>query len=273
MIRKSAWLLSAGLVVLSATPASRKLAVHRRTPTRARPADQGATAKPPRSRTRRANGSRSTPATSSSPRLAATRRCPTCRWRSARSRPTRFRIPARATSASFTRLSPSLLVSSTTSEGAAAVARIRGIGTVGDNPGLEGSVAVFIDGVYRSRTGVAPDRARPARPHRSPARPAGHPVRPQHFGRPDFDHHRQAAVSDLSVGRRSSVGNYDMRRARGERQRTARRDHRRAPRRRVDEARRIPQGRHLGAPASTTATAGCCAANCCSSPATTFRFG
>ena len=52
-------------------------------------------------------------------------------------------------------VSPSLLVSSTTSEGGAAVARIRGIGTVGDNPGLEGSVATYIDGVYRSRTGVA----------------------------------------------------------------------------------------------------------------------
>ena len=51
-------------------------------------------------------------------------------------------------------LSPSLLVSSTTSEAGAAVARIRGIGTVGDNPGLESSVAVFIDGVYRSRTGT-----------------------------------------------------------------------------------------------------------------------
>src|SRR3954451_14500749 len=50
-------------------------------------------------------------------------------------------------------LSPSLLVSSTTSE-SAAVARISGIGTVGDNPGLESSVGVFIDGVYRSRTGV-----------------------------------------------------------------------------------------------------------------------
>ncbi|PNB53105.1 hypothetical protein C1X77_26670, partial [Pseudomonas sp. GW531-E2] len=33
-------------------------------------------------------------------------------------------------------------------------ARIRGIGTVGDNPGLESSVATFIDGVYRSRTGA-----------------------------------------------------------------------------------------------------------------------
>ena len=51
-------------------------------------------------------------------------------------------------------LSPSLLVSSTTSEAGGGVARIRGIGTVGDNPGLESSVATFIDGVYRSRTGV-----------------------------------------------------------------------------------------------------------------------
>jgi outer membrane receptor protein involved in Fe transport len=49
-------------------------------------------------------------------------------------------------------LAPSLLVSSTGSE-ANASARIRGIGTVGDNPGLESSVATFIDGVYRSRTG------------------------------------------------------------------------------------------------------------------------
>jgi outer membrane receptor protein involved in Fe transport len=52
-------------------------------------------------------------------------------------------------------VSPSLMVSSTTSEGAAAVARIRGVGTVGDNSGLEGSVATYIDGVYRSRTGLA----------------------------------------------------------------------------------------------------------------------
>ncbi len=51
-------------------------------------------------------------------------------------------------------LSPSLLVSSTQSEGGAAVARIRGVGTVGDNPGLEGSVGVFIDGVYRARAGM-----------------------------------------------------------------------------------------------------------------------
>ena len=50
-------------------------------------------------------------------------------------------------------LAPSLLVSSTGTE-ANGSARIRGIGTVGDNPGLESSVATFIDGVYRSRTGA-----------------------------------------------------------------------------------------------------------------------
>ncbi len=52
-------------------------------------------------------------------------------------------------------LSPSLYVSSTQSEAGASRANIRGIGTVGDNPGLEASVGVFIDGVYRSRTGTA----------------------------------------------------------------------------------------------------------------------
>ncbi|RYY26512.1 MAG: TonB-dependent receptor [Sphingomonadales bacterium] len=50
-------------------------------------------------------------------------------------------------------IAPSLMVSSTGSE-ANGSARIRGIGTVGDNPGLESSVAVFIDGVYRSRSGM-----------------------------------------------------------------------------------------------------------------------
>ena len=50
-------------------------------------------------------------------------------------------------------ISPSLNVSSTSNE-ANGAARLRGIGTVGDNPGLESSVAVFVDGVYRSRSGV-----------------------------------------------------------------------------------------------------------------------
>jgi iron complex outermembrane recepter protein len=50
-------------------------------------------------------------------------------------------------------LAPSLLVSGATSETNFS-ARIRGVGTVGENAGLESSVALFIDGVYRSRTGV-----------------------------------------------------------------------------------------------------------------------
>jgi outer membrane receptor protein involved in Fe transport len=54
----------------------------------------------------------------------------------------------------LTQVTPSLQVFSTTSEAGAARANIRGVGTVGDNPGLEGSVAVYIDGVYRSRTSV-----------------------------------------------------------------------------------------------------------------------
>jgi outer membrane receptor protein involved in Fe transport len=50
-------------------------------------------------------------------------------------------------------LTPGLTVTSTTSE-TITTARIRGVGTVGDNPGLESSVGVVIDGVYRPRNGV-----------------------------------------------------------------------------------------------------------------------
>ena len=50
-------------------------------------------------------------------------------------------------------LTPGLTVTSTTSENSTSV-RIRGIGTVSDNIGLESSVGVVIDGVYRPRNGV-----------------------------------------------------------------------------------------------------------------------
>ncbi|WP_372707584.1 TonB-dependent receptor [Brevundimonas sp.] len=50
-------------------------------------------------------------------------------------------------------LTPGLVVTSTSSE-ASTTARIRGVGTVGDNPGLESSVGIVIDGVYRSRNSV-----------------------------------------------------------------------------------------------------------------------
>ncbi|MET0294983.1 MAG: TonB-dependent receptor plug domain-containing protein, partial [Phenylobacterium sp.] len=54
----------------------------------------------------------------------------------------------------LTVLTPGLTVTSTTSE-TVVTARIRGVGTVGDNPGLESSVGVVIDGVYRPRNGVS----------------------------------------------------------------------------------------------------------------------
>ncbi len=50
-------------------------------------------------------------------------------------------------------LVPGLTVTSTQSE-ASTTARIRGVGTVGDNIGLESSVGVVIDGVYRPRNSV-----------------------------------------------------------------------------------------------------------------------
>ncbi|AQR63345.1 TonB-dependent receptor [Brevundimonas sp. LM2] len=50
-------------------------------------------------------------------------------------------------------LTPGLTVTSTQSEASTTV-RIRGAGTVGDNPGLESSVGIVIDGVYRSRNSV-----------------------------------------------------------------------------------------------------------------------
>ncbi len=50
-------------------------------------------------------------------------------------------------------LTPGMTVTSTSNE-TITTARIRGIGTVGDNPGLESSVGVLIDGVYRPRNGV-----------------------------------------------------------------------------------------------------------------------
>ncbi|MGJ3232879.1 MAG: TonB-dependent receptor [Oceanicaulis sp.] len=50
-------------------------------------------------------------------------------------------------------IAPGLMVTSTQAE-TITTARIRGVGTVGDNFGLESSVGVYIDGVFRSRNGV-----------------------------------------------------------------------------------------------------------------------
>jgi iron complex outermembrane receptor protein len=54
----------------------------------------------------------------------------------------------------LTVVTPGLSVT-TTGSNTSTTARIRGIGTVGDNVGLESSVGVVIDGVYRPRNGVA----------------------------------------------------------------------------------------------------------------------
>ena len=148
MIRKSAWLISAGLFSV-ATPAFAQTAVSntdtdKQTAQPTPGATEGAAAQD-----QAASSRRSTPAKSSSPRRAAIRRSPTCRWRSARSPRSSYEYTGATDIRQLDQVSPSLLVSSTTSEAGAAVARIRGIGTVGDNPGLEGSVGVFIDGVYR----------------------------------------------------------------------------------------------------------------------------
>ena len=50
---------------------------------------------------------------------------------------------------------PSLVVTDSNSTTNGGVIRIRGVGTSGNNPGLESAVGSFIDGVYRSRAGLA----------------------------------------------------------------------------------------------------------------------
>ena len=52
-------------------------------------------------------------------------------------------------------VSPSISVYSANSESNGGTIRIRGVGTTGNNPGLEAAVGTFIDGVYRSRAGLA----------------------------------------------------------------------------------------------------------------------
>ena len=54
-------------------------------------------------------------------------------------------------------VSPSLAVYSSNSTSNGGNLRIRGVGTTGNNPGLEAAVGTFIDGVYRSRAGLAFD--------------------------------------------------------------------------------------------------------------------
>jgi outer membrane receptor protein involved in Fe transport len=52
-------------------------------------------------------------------------------------------------------VSPSFNIQSSQTETQGTSIRIRGVGTTGNNTGLESSVGVFIDGVYQSRPGIA----------------------------------------------------------------------------------------------------------------------
>ena len=54
-------------------------------------------------------------------------------------------------------VSPSVAVYNSNSTSNGGTLRIRGVGTTGNNPGLEAAVGTFIDGVYRSRAGLAFD--------------------------------------------------------------------------------------------------------------------
>jgi outer membrane receptor protein involved in Fe transport len=52
-------------------------------------------------------------------------------------------------------VSPSLFINTSNSSTNGGTMRIRGIGTTGNNVGLESAVGFFVDGVYRSRSGQA----------------------------------------------------------------------------------------------------------------------
>ncbi|MGQ0533993.1 MAG: TonB-dependent receptor [Caulobacteraceae bacterium] len=54
-----------------------------------------------------------------------------------------------------TQVAPSLTMGTGQSNSSGTIARIRGLGTGSDNPGFEGAVGIFVDGVYRARAGAA----------------------------------------------------------------------------------------------------------------------
>jgi hypothetical protein len=86
-------------------------------------------------------------------------------------------------------LTPGLIVTSTTNE-SVTTARIRGVGTVADNPGIESSVGIVVDGVYRSRNGVGFGDLGELSRIEVLKGPPGHPVRQEHLCRRHQHHHR-----------------------------------------------------------------------------------
>ena len=157
MIRKSAWLLSAGLAVL-ATPAfaqDAQPATETGKPTTA-PPTEGSTSQ---AAAVQSKAKEQQPVDTGDIVITATRRNQALSdvpmAVSAVTAESCFTTPARLTFASSTRwLRRSTLCLDVLGSGRAC-RHIRGIGTVGDNPGLESSVGIFVDGVYRSRVGAA----------------------------------------------------------------------------------------------------------------------
>ena len=266
-MRKSMWLLSAGCFRLRR--AGLCPAYDRSPPTPAAAPTEGCNGGSRRSGCTTSHRRR--PAISSSPRRAVTKRCRTFRSRFPPSPPKRSPTPAPADIRQMHQVSPSLLVSSTSSEAGGGAARIRGIGTVGDNPGLESSVGVFIDGVYRSRTGVgltelgAVDRIEVLRGPQGTL-----------FGR-----NTSAGLISIITAKpkfnTEVAGEADDRQLqppplRASARPAADRHHRGPPRRHLHQARRLPGGRHLAAATSTIASATWSVARRCSSRPTIFSF-
>ena len=195
-MRKSIWLLSAGLVALSAPAFAQETDTEAARP----PADRGAPPKPRPSTTRRRARARIDTANHrhrDSPQRGAVA---TCRWRSARS-------PANAAEYRrdrHPRLQPGFARRSSSPRPPPKPARSRAHprhrhGRRQPRPRKLGR------GVHRRRLPLAhrrrPYRAWPDRPGRGAARPAGHLVRPQRLGRPDPRHHRQARVHPRNLRR------------------------------------------------------------------------
>ena len=131
-------------------------------------------------------------------------------------------------------------------------------------------------GVHRRRLSLAlrhrPQRAWRDRPGRGAARTAGHLVRPQRLGRPHQHHHASSRRYDFEGYGEATIGNYDLRRVAGgvtgadRRRLAARLDGSTSS---ATASTTIVSERHRR---STTATASSPAASCCSSRTTTSRF-
>ena len=79
--------------------------------------------------------------------------------------------------------------------------RIRGIGSVGTNAGIDPSVGLFIDGIYQGRAGMSMGDLFDIEAIEVPARAAGHAVRQEHRGRADHGADAQAELRAVVLQR------------------------------------------------------------------------